>query len=68
MWDWAPPSGTRLPAGLLTGKYNDGNLKARISFQYSGFEWLKDKTLADEKINKVRAYKKVADELGASMA
>lgn len=59
---WSP-----LASGLLTGKYNDGIPEgARLSI--SGFEWLKDKTLADEKINKVRAYKKVADELGASMA
>jgi voltage-dependent potassium channel beta subunit len=59
---WSP-----LASGLLTGKYNNGIPEgSRLSIP--GFEWLKDKTLADEKLQKVQAYQQVADELGCSMA
>ena len=59
---WSP-----LASGLLTGKYNNGIPEgSRLSIP--GFEWLKDKTLADEKLQKVQAYQQVADELGSSMA
>lgn len=59
---WSP-----LASGLLTGKYNNGIPEgSRLSIP--GFEWLKDKTLADEKLKKVQDYQLVADELGCSMA
>lgn len=59
---WSP-----LASGLLTGKYNNGIPEdARLSIP--GFEWLKDRTFVEEKLNKVRAYKQLADELGCSMA
>ena len=59
---WSP-----LASGLLTGKYNDRIPEgSRMAIQ--GFEWLKDKTLTDEKLNKVRKLKIVADKLGISMA
>jgi voltage-dependent potassium channel beta subunit len=59
---WSP-----LASGLLTGKYNNGIPEgSRLSIP--GFEWLKDKTLADEKLQKVQAYQQVADALGCSMA
>jgi voltage-dependent potassium channel beta subunit len=59
---WSP-----LASGLLTGKYNNGIPEdARLSIP--GFEWLKDRTFVEEKLNKVRAYQELADELGCSMA
>jgi len=59
---WSP-----LASGLLTGKYNNGIPEdARLSIP--GFEWLKDRTFVEEKLNKVRAYQQLADELGCSMA
>lgn len=59
---WSP-----LASGLLTGKYNDGIPEgARLSMQ--GFEWLKDRTLVEEKLLKVRQYQQLANQLGVSMA
>ncbi|WP_129019594.1 potassium channel beta subunit family protein [Edaphocola flava] len=59
---WSP-----LASGLLTGKYNDGIPDgSRLSLE--GFEWLKDKTITDQKLQDVRNLKKVADELGTSLA
>lgn len=59
---WSP-----LASGLLTGKYNDG-IPEGTRLAIPGFEWLKDRTLAEEKINKVRAYHQLAHEIEASMA
>lgn len=59
---WSP-----LAAGLLTGKYNAGIPEgSRLAIQ--GFEWLKNKHLQDEKIEKVRSLQSVADQLSVSMA
>lgn len=59
---WSP-----LASGLLTGKYNAGIPEdSRLSIP--GFEWLKDKTIAEEKLNRVRNFEKLANELGVSMA
>lgn len=59
---WSP-----LASGLLTGKYNDGIPDgSRLSLE--GFEWLKDKTITDQKLQDVRNLKKVADELNTSLA
>ncbi|HAK12813.1 MAG TPA: aldo/keto reductase [Chitinophagaceae bacterium] len=59
---WSP-----LASGLLTGKYNSCIPEdARLSIP--GFEWLKDRTFVEEKLNKVRAYQELANELGCSMA
>jgi len=59
---WSP-----LASGLLTGKYNDG-IPEGTRLAIPGFEWLKDKTFVEDKLNKVRTYQKIADELGVSMA
>ena len=59
---WSP-----LASGLLTGKYNDG-IPEGTRLAIPGFEWLKDKTFVQEKLNTVRTYQKIADELGCSMA
>lgn len=59
---WSP-----LASGLLTGKYNNGIPEgARLSIP--GFEWLRDRTYVEEKLEKVRRYQHLADELGVSMA
>ncbi len=59
---WSP-----LASGLLTGKYNDGVPEgSRLALE--GFEWLKDRTLSDEKIGRVRNLGNLAEELGTSLA
>lgn len=59
---WSP-----LASGLLTGKYNDGIPEgSRLALE--GFGWLKDKTLSEEKIGRVRELGKLAADLGTSTA
>ena len=59
---WSP-----LASGLLSGKYNNGVPEgSRLALE--GFEWLKDRTLSDQKIAKVRELQTVADDLGTSLA
>jgi voltage-dependent potassium channel beta subunit len=59
---WSP-----LASGLLTGKYNDGIPEgSRLGIE--GFEWLKDRTLSEDRIGRVKSLKEVADELGTSQA
>lgn len=59
---WSP-----LASGLLTGKYNNGIPEgSRLSIP--GFEWLKEKTVMDDKISKVQSFQLLADELGTGMA
>ena len=61
---WSP-----LASGLLTGKYIDKTPEdTRIN--RPGMEWLKEKTIGDEakwKHEKVKALKKVADDVGVSL-
>jgi voltage-dependent potassium channel beta subunit len=59
---WSP-----LATGLLTGKYNDG-IPEGTRLAIPGFEWLKDRAIVEEKLNRVRNYQKIANELGVSMA
>jgi voltage-dependent potassium channel beta subunit len=59
---WSP-----LASGLLTGKYNNG-IPEESRLALEGFEWLKDKTLSDEKLNRVRALEAVAQKLETSLA
>lgn len=59
---WSP-----LASGLLTGKYNDGIPEgSRLAIE--GFEWLKDRTLSEERIGRVRELGGVAKELGTPLA
>lgn len=59
---WSP-----LASGLLTGKYNNGVPEgSRLALE--GFEWLKDRTLSDVRIGRVRELETVAKELGTSLA
>jgi voltage-dependent potassium channel beta subunit len=59
---WSP-----LASGLLTGKYNNGVPEdSRLGLE--GFDWLKDRWMAEEKINKVKKLGDVANRLNASTA
>lgn len=59
---WSP-----LASGLLTGKYNDGVPEgSRLALE--GFDWLKDRTLSEERIGRVRELDNIAKELGTSLA
>ncbi|GAA4340280.1 aldo/keto reductase [Flaviaesturariibacter amylovorans] len=59
---WSP-----LASGLLTGKYNNG-IPDGSRLALEGFDWLRDKLIADDKLAKVRALGDVARELGTSQA
>jgi voltage-dependent potassium channel beta subunit len=59
---WSP-----LASGLLSGKYNKGIPKdSRMAIE--GFDWLKNRWIMDEKIEKVKKLGKIAKELGAAMS
>ncbi len=59
---WSP-----LASGLLTGKYNEG-IPAGSRLAVEGFDWLKEKTYVETKIEKVKKLQIVANELGVSLA
>ncbi|HKH59939.1 MAG TPA: aldo/keto reductase [Flavitalea sp.] len=59
---WSP-----LAAGFLTGKYLEGSPEgSRLGLK--GFEWLRDRWLQEEKINKVKLLADVAKQLGTTLA
>jgi voltage-dependent potassium channel beta subunit len=59
---WSP-----LASGLLTGKYNDGIPEdSRLALE--GFDWLKDRTLTEDRIERIKRLQQVADDLGTSLA
>ncbi len=58
---WSP-----LASGVLTGKYlNEFPEDTRLGMK--GLEWLKERSLSEERLNKVRKLKSVADGLGTSL-
>jgi voltage-dependent potassium channel beta subunit len=59
---WSP-----LASGILTGKYNDG-FPDDTRLGIEGMEWLKDSTLREENLQKVRKMTAFAKEVGISMA
>ena len=59
---WSP-----LASGLLTGKYSNG-IPEDSRMGIPGFEWLKERVLVNDKIEKVRKLKTIADKLGAHLA
>jgi aryl-alcohol dehydrogenase-like predicted oxidoreductase len=59
---WSP-----LASGLLTGKYNNG-IPKNTRFALEGFDWLKDRWVADDRIKKVKKLTDFADKLGVSNA
>ncbi|GAB4124154.1 MAG: aldo/keto reductase [Raineya sp.] len=58
---WSP-----LASGILTGKYND-NFPEDTRLNIEGLEWLKDRELTEQRIEKVRKLAKFAKELGTTM-
>lgn len=59
---WSP-----LASGLLTGKYNNGIPEgSRLSLK--GFEWLRERWLNENRIQKAKQLQTVADEIGESLA
>lgn len=59
---WSP-----LASGILTGKYNDG-FPDDTRLGIEGMEWLKDSTLREENLQKVRKMTAFSKEIGISMA
>jgi len=58
---WSP-----LAAGLLTGKYNNGIPEgSRLAIE--GFDWLKERWIMQDKIEKVKQLELLANELGCSL-
>ncbi|UII24411.1 aldo/keto reductase [Fulvivirga maritima] len=58
---WSP-----LASGLLTGKYNNDSPED-TRFKFESLGWLKDSTLVEEKLEKVRKLTALAQELDLSM-
>lgn len=59
---WSP-----LASGVLTGKYNHDNpIGTRLSME--GLEWLRDKNITPEKLDKVRGLASIANDLNISLA
>lgn len=59
---WSP-----LASGLLSGKYNDG-IPEGSRFAIEGFDWLKDRWMAEDLIARVKKLGDLATELGVSQA
>ena len=59
---WSP-----LASGLLTGKYNDG-IPQDSRFALEGFDWLKDRWIAEDKLGRVKQLTAFAAELGTSVS
>lgn len=59
---WSP-----LASGFLTGKYLEATPEgSRLNL--AGYEWLKDRWIQEDKINKLRKLMVLAEQLGVSMA
>ena len=59
---WSP-----LAAGFLTGKYNDGFPEgSRLGMK--GFEWLRDRWIQEDKMNKLKKLDELSKEMNVSMA
>jgi voltage-dependent potassium channel beta subunit len=59
---WSP-----LASGLLTGKYNAG-IPEGTRLAVEGLEWLKDRVLVEEKLDKVRRLTALAAKLGTTVS
>ena len=60
---WSP-----LASGLLTGKYNDGVPEEKTRLKEEDLDWLKEKVLTPEKIEKARKLTELAGGLDMSLA
>lgn len=59
---WSP-----LASGLLSGKYSTGDTKD-TRLELNGLDWLKNRVLANEKLKKVEALKKLAEKMNLPVA
>ncbi|MDA7803223.1 aldo/keto reductase [Crocinitomix sp.] len=59
---WSP-----LASGVLTGKYNSESKPKDTRMGLEGMEWLKDKTVTEQNIARVKKLEEVAKKLGISM-
>lgn len=59
---WSP-----LAAGFLTGKYLEG-IPDDSRLAIKGFDWLKDRWLQDNKVEKLKQLKQLADDMHVSLA
>ena len=60
---WSP-----LYGGVLTGKYNQGEIPEGSRATLENYEWMKERVQNEEKLAVARQLAKVADELGVSLA
>ena len=60
---WSP-----LATGLLSGKYNDGVAPKGSRLGMKGFEWLAERWLTKDKLDKVKKLAAIADSLSITMA
>ncbi|MCX8021080.1 MAG: aldo/keto reductase [Chitinophagaceae bacterium] len=58
---WSP-----LASGILSGKYNDG-IPEGSRFSLSGFDWLKNRWMKEDILNKVKQLAALAQEAGMSL-
>jgi len=58
---WSP-----LASGVLSGKYLGEAGETRLSMQ--GLEWLRDRNVTPERLDKVKSIKQIADSVGVSLA
>lgn len=59
---WSP-----LASGVLSGKYNDEMPEEDTRLNMKGLDWLKEKSLTEERIAKTRQLAAMAEELGTTM-
>lgn len=59
---WSP-----LASGLLSGKYTKGGTEG-TRLELKGMDWLKDRTLAEDRMKKVTALQQLADEMNLPLA
>lgn len=59
---WSP-----LAAGLLTGKYNN-NIPEGSRFALEGFDWLKNRWMVEDKLDKVKKLTRFAADLGVPVS
>lgn len=60
---WSP-----LASGVLTDKYLDGKDTSETRLGMEGMEWLKERSLTEDKLERVRELQKIAKEMGTSVA
>jgi voltage-dependent potassium channel beta subunit len=60
---WSP-----LYGGMLTGKYNKGEIPEGSRADLDNFEWMKERVQNEQKLAVTRKLAEVADDLGVSMA